>query len=284
MEKRSMTISRMIGIYIAVVSALIGFTTLIAIVFIAVFLNGESSFAADNLEKAVESWIYDCQKSGEINTAHFPEGADIIIVSADGEELFVKVSHSKEKALRKFARESSVENGRNLHGKDVYLRLDASDERAFIHYTVSAPHEYLILFTFALAYLLEVLIPTVVLVKKIKSSLRKVLDYTESLKSQDLSALPKNTGIYELDQINVATDGMRRELVVTMEDKWKKEQEAKAQMAQIAHDLKTPLTVIRGNADLLMEKDCDEESKESLEAIIRNSEKIAMSVLDILEK
>ena len=64
----------------------------------------------------------------------------------------------------------------------------------------------------------------------------------------------------------------------------KKEQDSKAQMAQIAHDLKTPLTVIRGNADLLMEKACDEESKESLEAIVRNSEKIALSVLDILEK
>ncbi|MBP3196565.1 MAG: hypothetical protein J6N21_06120, partial [Butyrivibrio sp.] len=198
---------------------------LIAIVFIAVFLNVESSFAADNIEKAVEAWIYDCKKCGEINTALFPEGADIIVVSADGEESFVNVSHSKEKALRKFAQESSVENG-----------------------------------------------------------LRKVLDYTESLKSQNLSASPINTGIYELDQINVATDGMRRELVSTMEDKWKKEQEAKAQMAQIAHDLKTPLTVIRGNADLLMEKEYDEESRESLEAIIRNSEKIALSVLDILEK
>ncbi len=131
---------------------------------------------------------------------------------------------------------------------------------------------------------MEVLIPTVVLVKKIKNSLRKVLNYTESLKSQDLSALPINTGIYELDQINVATNGMQKELVSTMEDKWKKEQEAKAQMAQIAHDLKTPLTVIRGNADLLMEKEYDEESKESLEAIVRNSEKIALSVLDILEK
>ncbi|WP_022763515.1 histidine kinase dimerization/phospho-acceptor domain-containing protein [Butyrivibrio sp. AD3002] len=283
MEKRSITISRMISIYIAVVSVLIGFTTLVALI-IAFFLNRESSFAADNVEKAVEAWIHDCQESGEINTALFPEGADIIVVSTDGEEIFVKVSSSKEKALRKFARESSPENGRLLHGKDVYLRMDAADESAFIHYCVSAPHEYLILFTFALAYLLEVLIPTVVLIKKIKSSLRKVFDYTESLKSQDLSVSPINTGIYELDQINIATDSMQKELVATMEDNWKKEQDSKAQMAQIAHDLKTPLTVIRGNADLLMEKEYDEESKESLEAIIRNSEKIALSVLDILEK
>ena len=55
-------------------------------------------------------------------------------------------------------------------------------------------------------------------------------------------------------------------------------------MAQIAHDLKTPLTIIRGNADLLLEKDPDEDSKESIEAIIGSAERIAKSVLDILEK
>ena len=149
-----MTISRMIGIYITVVSILIGFTTLVAIIFIAVFLDGESSFAADNVAKAVETWIHDCQESGEINTALFPEGADIIVVSADGEKIYAKVSQSKEKALRKFAQESSPENGRMLRGQDVYLRLDAPDESAFIHYCVSAPHAYLVLFIFALAYLL----------------------------------------------------------------------------------------------------------------------------------
>ena len=55
-------------------------------------------------------------------------------------------------------------------------------------------------------------------------------------------------------------------------------------MAQIAHDLKTPLTVIRGNADLLLEKEQDEDSRESINAIISNSERMARSILDILEK
>jgi len=68
------------------------------------------------------------------------------------------------------------------------------------------------------------------------------------------------------------------------EEKWRKEYETKQEMAQIAHDLKTPLTVIRGNADLLLEKDQDEDSRESIDAIIKNAERIAQSVLDILEK
>ena len=168
MEKRSITISRMISIYIAVVSMLVGITTLIAILFIVIFLNGERSFAADYVEKAVEAWILDCQKSGKINTALFPEGADIIVVSDDGSDSFVKVSPSKEKVLRKFARKSSPENGRMLRGQDVYLRMDAPGENVFIHYRVSAPFEFMFLFVFALAYLIEVLIPTVILVKKKK--------------------------------------------------------------------------------------------------------------------
>lgn len=77
---------------------------------------------------------------------------------------------------------------------------------------------------------------------------------------------------------------LRKMIYTLAEEKWRKEYEIKREMAQIAHDLKTPLTIIRGNADLLLEKDQDEESIESIQAIIRNAEKIARSVLDILEK
>ena len=68
------------------------------------------------------------------------------------------------------------------------------------------------------------------------------------------------------------------------EEKWRGEYETKQEMAQIAHDLKTPLTVIRGNADLLLENNPDPDDLESINSIITNAERIAQSVLDILEK
>ena len=68
------------------------------------------------------------------------------------------------------------------------------------------------------------------------------------------------------------------------EEKWRGEYETKQEMAQIAHDLKTPLTVIRGNADLLLENESDPDARESLTSIINNSERIAQSILEILEK
>ena len=78
-----------------------------------------------------------------------------------------------------------------------------------------------------------------------------------------------------------AVDEMKAGLVTNLNEHWK---EQKWQMAQIAHDLKTPLTIIRGNADLLLENESDAEKIESAQAIINNSERIARSILEILER
>lgn len=75
-----------------------------------------------------------------------------------------------------------------------------------------------------------------------------------------------------------------------MEAGRKEEREKKEQMAQIAHDLKTPLTIIRGNADLLLEEVEEKEGKEALEeakalrTIIANCERIAQAIVEIISK
>ena len=48
--------------------------------------------------------------------------------------------------------------------------------------------------------------------------------------------------------------------------------------------MKTPLTIIRGNADLILENESNAEKIESAQAIINNSERIARSILEILER
>ena len=77
---------------------------------------------------------------------------------------------------------------------------------------------------------------------------------------------------------------LRKTIYTMAEEKWRKEYETKQEMAQMAHDLKMPLAVNRGNADLLLEKEQDEDSLDSINAIISNSERIARSILAILEK
>ena len=59
------------------------------------------------------------------------------------------------------------------------------------------------------------------------------------------------SGIKEFDDCLSAINDMRDALRESLEKQWKTEQEKKQQMSALAHDIKTPLTIVRGNACLL---------------------------------
>ncbi len=67
-------------------------------------------------------------------------------------------------------------------------------------------------------------------------------------------------------------DKMREELEKSLTDQWKLQQERNESIASLTHDLKTPLTVIGGNAELLAEEALTEEQRLCVEMILQNTE------------
>lgn len=61
------------------------------------------------------------------------------------------------------------------------------------------------------------------------------------------------SGVREIDECLVALDDMRYALKTSLQKQWETEQEKNRQMSALAHDIKTPLTVVRGNSELLLE-------------------------------
>ncbi len=66
---------------------------------------------------------------------------------------------------------------------------------------------------------------------------------------------------------------MGRELTDSLQSQWRMEQQRTEQIAALAHDLKTPLTVIQGNADLLAEDALSADQQTQVEAILRGTER-----------
>lgn len=66
-------------------------------------------------------------------------------------------------------------------------------------------------------------------------------------------------------------DTLREELARSLKAQWEMEQQRTDQIAALAHDLKTPLTVIGGNAELLAEEPLTAPQKDSVEAILRST-------------
>lgn len=70
-----------------------------------------------------------------------------------------------------------------------------------------------------------------------------------------------------------ALQTMGRELTGSLQTQWRMEQQRTEQIAALAHDLKTPLTVIQGNAELLEEDTLSDAQHAQLQAILRGTER-----------
>lgn len=77
--------------------------------------------------------------------------------------------------------------------------------------------------------------------------------------------------IKELQAALEAIETLRCELSSSLKEQWAAETQKNETLAALAHDLKTPLTVMMGNADLLAEDDLTDRQKEMTEAILRSA-------------
>ena len=70
-----------------------------------------------------------------------------------------------------------------------------------------------------------------------------------------------------------AMQTMGRELTDSLQSQWRMEQQRAEQIAALTHDLKTPLSIIQGNADLLAEDALSADQQTQVEAILRGTER-----------
>lgn len=75
----------------------------------------------------------------------------------------------------------------------------------------------------------------------------------EAVGRQDLDAPVGGSDVAEIDDVLRAMEGMRTSLKGSIEAQREAERKSREQVAALAHDLKTPLTVALGNAELLAE-------------------------------
>ena len=100
---------------------------------------------------------------------------------------------------------------------------------------------------------------------KLRQHLRPILWATEKIAEQDLDFQTSQSTIKEFNQVLSGLDHMRVALRESLMETWKAEQDKQNQISALTHDLKTPLTVARGNAELLAMTTLDEEQTDLLE-------------------
>jgi len=106
---------------------------------------------------------------------------------------------------------------------------------------------------------------TLLYASRLRQQLRLILRATERIAEQDLDFQTSQSTIKEFNQVLSGLDHMRAALCDSLMENWKAEKDKQNQISALTHDLKTPLTVARGNAELLAMTPLDEEQTNLLE-------------------
>lgn len=119
--------------------------------------------------------------------------------------------------------------------------------------------------------------------KRLKKELSNLEQVAEKIGGGNLEFEPQFTRIREFNQVMDSMSLMRDALRDSLRKEWEGQQRKREQMSALAHDIKTPLTVIRGNAELLAEEELSEEQRSYVDDILSNGEQIQDYVVKIME-
>ncbi|MEN6317083.1 MAG: HAMP domain-containing sensor histidine kinase [Clostridiaceae bacterium] len=119
--------------------------------------------------------------------------------------------------------------------------------------------------------------------RKLRKRGQSILEVTEKIKAQDLDFEINPSGVKEIDQVLDSMDDMRLALKDALKAQWRLEQNRKVQISALAHDFKTPITVLKGNIDLLQVSQLNEASKEYIEDAKASLKQIETYLTQLLE-
>ena len=143
--------------------------------------------------------------------------------------------------------------------------------------------DILLIVLIAAGGILVCLLLTTRFAKKLRLQLVPLFEATSEVAKQNLDFEVGHSNIKEFEDVLISFSHMKESLKASLEQQWKAEQMQKEQIAALAHDLKTPLTVIQGNADLICETELDKEQRLYAEYISSSSEQMQLYIRTLID-
>ena len=176
-----------------------------------------------------------------------------------------------------------------------YLLITRENEYVVLQYYIGAQYtnewmnehlpspDILLIVLIAAGGIFVCLLLTTRFAKKLRLQLVPLFEATSEVAKQNLDFEVGHSNIKEFEDVLISFSHMKESLKASLEQQWKAEQMQKEQIAALAHDLKTPLTVIQGNADLISETELDEEQRLYTEYISSSSEQMQLYIRTLID-
>ncbi len=230
-------------------------------------------YPARHVENQVQAAAESIQKADRVTKELIPELCQYVLLDQEGRILDGDMSEKEVEHAKNVIRGKEL-NGGNFFGADFYAGIPRDGEYCIVRYQIAVQYksallrkylplpETLIIIVFFALVLVIILTTAVRFNSVIRQKLAPLADTADRIQGQELEFEIAYGSVKEINAVLKAMDDMREALKESLESQWQLEQMKKEQMSALAHDLKTPLTLVRGNAELLQDTELTEEQEE----------------------
>lgn len=280
--------------FLVVTAGSLVFTFLLWISLLSLLTMSGGIKPANEDEIQVEQWVKQIEKSGQIEITKIPSNVTYALFSTDGTLLESTMSTEQLKHAEQLLNGQDVKAS-SSSGRNQYKKIETHTENCIIHYEIKArfassllqkifPNvEMIILITFIIILVLDVCLVIGHYAKKLGSRVAVMQQVAEQIKEKNLDFTVPQTGVNEFDEVLDSLRELKEHLAISLTEQWKLQLQKKEQMSALAHDIKTPLTIINGNAQLLQESSLDMEQQDYTSAILNSTMQVQNYVTQIIE-
>lgn len=269
----------------------------VCVIFVGILellLRSHVLLPANTIEQDLQAWLTAVDASQPFSLDTLPNGVDYACFSAQKELLSGTLKKDSLSTASSFALDTSASSDL-LVNQRVYKKIVNREQTLILTYQITATFsspalrrlfpnvEPLLFLLFLLLFLSDLFFFILCYAKKLEKELT-VLQYASTqigLRNLDFEA--HSTGITEINRILSSLLLLRDELKHSLTEQWQLQQQKREQLSCLAHDIKTPLTIIKGNAELLAESTLDATQKEYNSFILENTLQIQNYVSQMLE-
>lgn len=280
-QKRSSSIILFFLKYLMGFSLAIIILAIVTVFSLSLAINNGVILPANYTEQEIVKLKDKLPSSSDFNKELIPFTSTYAILSKEGSILETNMSDRTLSILK-----DSISRDDKLP-KNKYYIIDRDDRsRLIIRYDINAhfanpqlhelfPKPELLFLGFSV---LGTIIVGVVVAnsfsKRLKTELAPLNEATEYIQNRELDFAIKSSRIREINEVLESLNRLKDSLALSLNEQWQIERNKKSQISAIAHDLKTPLTIIKGNSELLLESDLNENDLELLKYINKSSTRI----------
>lgn len=254
--------------YFVYIFALVLFLAIGLLVLFNALMNDSIVYPANYAQEQAESAFSKIQQAEQVTEDIIPELCHYAVFDLDGNWKSGNLTGTSAQEAWE-----AIQKGSTVGVKYNYTVIPRETEYCVLRYTLSpqykssflqkllVPPEILIFVSAILGTFLIIAIVAIRFGKVMNRKLSTLIFIANKVERQELDFEISTSGIKEVDVILRSLDQMRVAVKDALESQWKTEQKKNRQISALAHDLKTPLTLVRGNAELLLESELSEEQR-----------------------